>query len=79
VLVDDVLTTGASLVETAEAARAAGLQPLAAAVMVDRSTEPVEVGCELHALGRIEVASWSAEDCGLCREGVPLTKPGSGA
>lgn len=76
-LVDDVLTTGASLVETADAVRAAGLEPTAAAVMVDRSTGPVEIGCELHVLGRIEVASWPAEDCALCRDGVPLVKPGS--
>ncbi len=38
VLVDDILTTGASLVETVEAVRAAGVEPLAAAVMVDRSS-----------------------------------------
>lgn len=77
VLVDDILTTGASLVETVEAVRVAGAEPLAAAIMVDRSTSPVEVGVPLHGLGRIEIPSWEADTCPLCDSGVPLLKPGS--
>ena len=77
VLVDDILTTGASLVETVEAVRAAGVEPLTAAVIVDRSVEPVELGVPVHALGRFEVPSWEAGACPLCSEGVPLRKPGS--
>lgn len=77
VLVDDILTTGASLVETVAAVRAAGAEPMAAAVIVDRSTAPVEVGCPLHALGRIEIDSWSPGECPLCGSGQPLVKPGS--
>ena len=76
-LVDDILTTGASLVETVEAVRAAGVEPAAAAVIVDRSTTPVELGFPLHALGRIEIPSWEADACPLCTDGVPLRKPGS--
>lgn len=77
VLVDDILTTGASLVETIEAVRAAGVEPLAAVVIVDRSVAPVELGLPLHALGRFEVPSWEAVNCPLCVDGVPLRKPGS--
>jgi orotate phosphoribosyltransferase len=77
VLVDDILTTGASLLETVEAVRAAGAEPVAAAVMVDRSTAPVEVGFPLHALGRIEIPSWDPDQCDLCRRGAPFVKPGS--
>ena len=76
-LVDDILTTGASLVETVEAVRAAGVEPVAAAVIVDRSTAPVELGIPMHALGRIEIPSWEASACPLCGDGVPLQKPGS--
>ena len=77
VLVDDILTTGASLLETVEAVRAAGVEPLAAAVIVDRSTTPVEVGVPVHSLERFEIPSWEAADCPLCADGVPLHKPGS--
>ncbi len=79
VLVDDILTTGASLVETVDAVRAAGVEPVAAAVMVDRSVEAVDIGLPLHSLGRIEIASWEPEACELCTAGVPLQKPGSTA
>jgi orotate phosphoribosyltransferase len=77
VVVDDILTTGASLVETVEAVRGGGAEPVAAAVMVDRSTEAVELGLPLHALGRIEIPSWEADACPLCVDGTPLRKPGS--
>lgn len=77
VLVDDILTTGASLAETAQAVRVAGARPLAAAVIVDRSTAPFDDGYAVHPLGRIEIASWEADACSLCAAGQPLVKPGS--
>ena len=77
VLVDDILTTGASLVETVEAVRAAGAEPVAAAVIVDRSVAPVELGAPLHSLGRLEIPSWPADECPLCASGAQLRKPGS--
>ena len=76
-IVDDILTTGASLLETVEAVRAAGAEPVAAAVIADRSTAPIELGVPLHALGRIEIASWQPADCDLCRGGVPVRRPGT--
>jgi orotate phosphoribosyltransferase len=77
VLVDDILTTGASLFETVEAVRAAGGEPRAAAVIVDRSTQEVPLGFPLTPLGRIEIESWAAEACPSCAAGVPVVKPGS--
>ncbi|MDQ3689435.1 MAG: orotate phosphoribosyltransferase [Chloroflexota bacterium] len=76
-IVDDILTTGASLVETVEAVRTTGAESIAAVVMVDRSLEPVDVGLPLHSLGRIEIPSWQPDACELCAAGVPLRKPGS--
>jgi orotate phosphoribosyltransferase len=77
VIVDDILTTGASLVETVAAVRAAGVDPVAAAVIVDRSTDRIELGFPLHALGRIEIPSWEPDACELCTAGIPVRKPGS--
>jgi orotate phosphoribosyltransferase len=76
-IVDDILTTGASLLETVAAVRAAGAEPVAAAVLVDRSTRPVDGSVPIHPLGRIEIPSWDASDCPLCANDVPLRKPGS--
>ena len=77
VIVDDILTSGASLAETVGAVREAGAEPLAAGVIVDRSTSPVELGLTIHAVGRIEIPSWPPSACPLCADGVPLRKPGS--
>ena len=57
VLVDDILTSGASVRETVDAVAAAGGRPLAATVIVDRSVDAVDVGVPLGALARIEIAS----------------------
>ena len=77
VLVDDILTTGASLHETIAAVRAAGGEPLAAVVIADRASRAVELGFPLTALGRIEIDSWPPHACPLCRDGVAATIPGS--
>ena len=77
VLVDDILTTGASLAETVDAVRSAGADPIAAAVIVDRSVTRFDPGFEVHALGRLEIPSWAADACDLCAAGIPLRKPGS--
>jgi orotate phosphoribosyltransferase len=79
VLVDDILTTGASLAETVSAVRSAGGTPLIASVIVDRSTGPVEIGCPIVSLGRIEIATWGADECPACGRGEPIVKPGSSA
>ncbi len=76
-LVDDILTSGASVRETVDAILAAGGRPLAATVIVDRSTAVVDVGVPLGALARIEIDSWEADGCPLCADGVSLEKPGS--
>lgn len=78
VVVDDILTTGLSLLETVAAVRVAGVEPLAAAVIVDRSSTPVGAGIPIHSLGRIEIASWPPSDCSLCAAGSSPRKPGSG-
>ncbi len=77
VLVDDILTTGASLRETRDAVAQAGSQAIAAVVMVDRSSEPVDIGMPVHAVGRIEIPAWEPQDCPLCDAGDWLETPGS--
>lgn len=79
VLVDDILTTGSSLRETADAVERAGGRASAAVVMVDRSSEPVDIGVPVRAVGRIEIATWQPRYCPLCDAGEWLETPGSSA
>jgi len=77
VIVDDILTTGASLDETIQAVRASGIEPVAAAVIADRSNGSVDVGIPVHALGRIEIPSSTPDACDQCAAGVPTHRRGS--
>jgi orotate phosphoribosyltransferase len=79
VLVDDILTTGESIRETVAAVRAAGGEPRAAAVLVDRSAGAADVGVPLRSLARIDIPTWPPDVCPHCVAGVPLETPGSSA
>lgn len=71
-VVDDVLTTGGSVRETLEAVRLGGGVPVGVAVMVDRAAGAVDFGVPLFAATEVEMQTFEADDCPLCRDGVPL-------
>jgi orotate phosphoribosyltransferase len=77
VVVEDVVTTGGSTREVVEVFRAAGAQVLAAASIIDRSGGQADVGVPRVSLATLHVVSYPPEECPLCQEGVPVTKPGS--
>jgi orotate phosphoribosyltransferase len=77
VLVDDILTTGASLRETREAIERAGGQAVAAVVIVDRSVEPVDIGVPVLSVGHFDIPVWEPRDCPLCDAGDWLEIPGT--
>jgi orotate phosphoribosyltransferase len=79
VVVEDVITTGGSTREVVGIVKAAGARPVAAGSIIDRSGGKAEVGAPRVALATLEVVSYPPEDCPLCRQGLPVTKPGSRA
>ncbi|MCI0595997.1 MAG: orotate phosphoribosyltransferase [candidate division Zixibacteria bacterium] len=76
-VVDDVLTTGRSLVEVLELVQREGGEIMGVGVLLDRSGGRVNLGRPYSALATLDVESFAPENCPLCREGKPLTKPGS--
>jgi orotate phosphoribosyltransferase len=76
-VVDDILTTGGSVRETLRALAAQPVEIVGVAILVDRSAGQTDVGAPLHALATLEIDSWDAASCPLCRRGEPLTKPGT--
>jgi orotate phosphoribosyltransferase len=77
VVIEDVITTGGSTKEVVNAIAAAGAQVLAAGSIVDRSGGRAEVGVPRVALETLETVAYRPEECPLCKEGMPLVKPGS--
>jgi orotate phosphoribosyltransferase len=79
VVVEDVITTGGSTREVVGIVKAAGARPIAAGSIIDRSGGRAEAGAPRVALATLEVVSYPPEDCPLCRQGLPVIKPGSRA
>jgi orotate phosphoribosyltransferase len=76
-VVEDVITTGGSTREVVEICQAAGARVIAAGSIVDRSGGAADVGVPRIALKTMQVVAYEAGQCPLCREGVPVVKPGS--
>lgn len=79
-VVEDVLTTGGSAREVVRLAQAAGGLVVGVAALVDRSGGNADVGgIPIEALLTLRVETYTADACPLCRQGVPVIKPGTKA
>lgn len=76
-LVEDVVTTGRSTLETAEVVRRSGAKVVGVGAIIDRISDESPFDVPFSALTRWELASFEAAICPQCRAGVPLEKPGS--
>ena len=79
VVVEDVVTTGGSTREVMELLQAAGVQVVAVGSIIDRSGGRVDLGVPRAALATLDAVSWTPEECPLCKQGLPVVKPGSRA
>jgi orotate phosphoribosyltransferase len=77
VVVEDVITTGGSTREVVDICRQAGARTIAAGSIVDRSGGSADVGVPRIALKTMQVVAYEAAECPLCRQGIPVVKPGS--
>lgn len=76
-VVEDVWTTGGSTRETISVVEQAGGVAVAAAALIDRSGNRLELNVPTRALIELNIPSYEAVECPLCRSGEPITKPGS--
>ena len=76
-IIEDVVTTGGSVKEVAELVRARGASVIGFGFIVDRSAVDPGLEARTEALLHRTAESFAAEDCPLCKEGVPIIKPGS--
>jgi orotate phosphoribosyltransferase len=78
---EDVVTTGKSTREVIQAVRAQGGRVVGVAALVRRGTSSLETRgrgrIPFHALISLRLPACEPARCPLCREGVPLTSPGS--
>jgi orotate phosphoribosyltransferase len=74
---EDVVTTGGSVREVVRLVREAGGTVAGIASIVDRSGGAVSFDCPYRALLSVNIASYGADECPICKTGLPLVKPGS--
>ena len=79
VVVEDVITTGASAREVVDLVRAGGGEPIGVGALIDRGdpARPPDLGAPLHSLLKLQVSSWEESECPLCEAGDPVDDPGS--
>ncbi|UCG30368.1 MAG: orotate phosphoribosyltransferase [candidate division WOR-3 bacterium] len=73
-LVDDVMTTGKSIVETLDAIHQKGGEVAGVAVLIDRSVEKLPF--TPFAVYKRAVENFSPDECPLCKSGIQLQKLG---
>ena len=77
IVIEDVVTTGGSTREVIRVMQELGATVLAAGSIIDRSGGQAEVGVPRLALETMHPLTYDPAECPLCREGVPVVKPGS--
>lgn len=76
-VVEDVVTTGGSVFEVINIVKEADAEVAGVGMIVDRSNGKVDFEVNQVSAIQLEVVTFEADDCPLCRKGIPLVKPGS--
>ncbi len=78
-VVDDVTTTGLALRETWDVLQTWKVEIPGIEVLIDRSNGEAgkQFSAPFQALFNVAATSYDPADCPLCREGLPVVKPGS--
>ena len=75
VIIEDVITTARTIKETTEAIKEFEPEIVAVGCIVDRTKG--KTGYNIKSLMQIDPVVYEPENCPLCKEGIPLVKPGS--
>ncbi|UCD54677.1 MAG: orotate phosphoribosyltransferase [Candidatus Omnitrophota bacterium] len=76
-IVEDVITTGLSTKEVIEAVKSFTSAIVGVGCLVDRSGGKVDFDMPFKSLFNLDMPTFKPENCPLCKDKIPLTKPGS--
>ncbi len=75
-LVEDVVTTGGSVMELFRLVQQTGADIQGIGLLVDRSNGKFQPECDWTALYTARVENYKPEECPLCKQDIPLTSRG---
>ena len=75
VVVDDVLTTGGSVSKLIALSKKHGAQVVSAAFLIDRAATDIDFGVPKVALAKLDITTYTAEACPMCKANQPLVEP----
>ena len=78
-VMEDVVTTGGSVDELIQLVQDAGAAVVGVGALVDRSGGWAAFDVKYHALLSLNLKTFPPETCPMCKEGIPINKPGSRA
>lgn len=76
-VVEDVVTTGGSVKEVINLVNSLKGNVIGVGSIVDRSDGKVNFEVPFKSVVSLYVETYEKEECPLCKEGIPLVKPGS--
>ena len=76
-VVEDIVTTGGSVMEVIEVVQSLGGVVAGVAILVDRSGGTVEFGAPAKSMLTLNIQNFTPVECPYCKQGLPLTKRGS--
>jgi orotate phosphoribosyltransferase len=79
VVAEDVYTTGGTIREIIELVNAHEATLVGVGVIVDRTGGKMDLNTKAFAAYSMEIISYAPDECPLCKQGIPITKPGSRA
>ena len=76
-VIEDVITTGGSVQEVLEILNRIGTDVVGVAGIVDRTNGTLKLHKNQFFTLKLDVQKFTAEECPLCKKGLPLDSPGS--
>jgi orotate phosphoribosyltransferase len=77
IVVEDVVTTGGSVKEVIALINNLEAKVIGVGAIVDRSGRKADFGVEYKSLVELDIENFRPNECPLCKQGIPLVKPGS--
>lgn len=74
-IVEDITTTGGSVIKVVNSVKNAGGEIIAVCVLVNRDPENINsqtIGAPFYPLAEVKMQSWEEKKCPLCKKGIPV-------